>query len=65
MPDSIRILDGEQGDAIADVIRRGIRERLDQIQQVNQTEFYFRYFYEKTGGEGSPRKGGSGDDSGG
>ncbi|HKL77283.1 MAG TPA: hypothetical protein VJ985_02800 [Gammaproteobacteria bacterium] len=47
MPDSIRILDSEQGNAVADVIRQGIRDRLDHIQQVQQTDFYFRYFYEK------------------
>lgn len=54
MPDSIRILDGEQGDAIADVIRQGVRDRLDHIQQVAGKEFYFQYFYENAGeGEGS------------
>jgi hypothetical protein len=47
MPDSIRILDSQQGDAIADVIRQGIGDRLDHIQSVQQTDFYFRYFYEK------------------
>jgi hypothetical protein len=49
MPDSIRILDGEQGDAIADVIRQGVRDRLDHIQKVAGTEFYFQYFYENAG----------------
>jgi len=52
MPDSIRILDGEQGDAIADVIRQGVRDRLDHIQQVAQTDFYFQYFYDDAADQG-------------
>jgi hypothetical protein len=58
MPDSIRILDGEQGDAIADVIRQGVRDRLDHIQKVVGTEFYFQYFYENTGDGGGSDDGG-------
>ena len=59
MPDSIRILDSEQGNAIADIIRQGIAERLDQIQQVQQTDFYFRYFYEKPNEQKESDGGGS------
>lgn len=55
MPDSIRILDGEQGDAIADVIRQGIHERLDHLQRIENSDFYFHYFYENT--EESPGEG--------
>ncbi|HKJ71881.1 MAG TPA: hypothetical protein VKA55_09040 [Gammaproteobacteria bacterium] len=62
MPDSIRILDGEQGDAIADVIRQGVRDRLDHIQRVAGTEFYFQYFYENTG---DGQSGGGSDDGSG
>ncbi|KPV41140.1 hypothetical protein AN478_04345 [Thiohalorhabdus denitrificans] len=60
MPDSITILDGEQGNAIADVIRQGVRDRVDQLQAVNRREFYFEYFYEQ---EQSGSSGENGDGS--
>ncbi|MFA9459888.1 hypothetical protein [Thiohalorhabdus methylotrophus] len=62
MPDSITILDGEQGNAIADVIRQGVRDRVDQLQAINRREFYFEYFYENPGEEQQSGDSGEGGD---
>lgn len=41
----IHILDAEQGDHIAEILKEGMTERVAQFQALNQRDFYFgRYF---------------------
>lgn len=42
----MHIVDGEQGKALAEVLRAGVEERAKLYQELSRNDFYFRHFYE-------------------
>lgn len=41
----MHIVDGVQGDALAEVVRLGVEERSKLYQDLSRSDFYFRHFY--------------------
>lgn len=50
----IHIVDGEQGDALAEVLRAGVEERARLYQELSRNDFYFRHFYKSAEAGASP-----------
>jgi hypothetical protein len=42
----MHIVDGEQGQALVDILRSGVEERAKLYQELSRNDFYFRHFYE-------------------
>jgi hypothetical protein len=47
----IHILDGEQGDYIAQVLKDGMAERIAQLKDLNRRDFYFGKFFKPEQGK--------------
>jgi hypothetical protein len=63
---AMHIVDGEQAQALIQVLRSGVEERARLYEDLSRNDFYFRYFYRPGEGEASedaaaPARGGSGD----
>ncbi len=41
----MHIVDGEQGDALSEILRSGMEERAKLLEDLSRSDFYFRYFY--------------------
>lgn len=53
---AMHIVDGEQAEALIQVLRSGVEERARLYEDLSRSDFYFRYFYR-------PRDDGTADDS--
>jgi len=42
----MHIVDAEQGNALAEVLRSGVEERAKLYEELSRNDFYFRHFYE-------------------
>lgn len=59
----MHIVDSEQGNALAEILRSGVEERANLYQQLSRNDFYFRQFYkseEKDTPEAEADEGGEG-----
>ena len=59
----MHIVDAQQGDALAEILRAGVEERAKMYQELSRNDFYFRHFY-KTGEEKAAEKGAESSDDG-
>jgi hypothetical protein len=60
---AMHIVDGEQAEALIQVLRSGVEERAKLYEDLSRSDFYFRYFYRPEPEEGpaeTPRSGGEG-----
>jgi hypothetical protein len=58
---AMHIVDGEQAEALIQVLRSGVEERAKLYEDLSRSDFYFRYFYRPEPDEGpaeTPRGGG-------
>jgi len=58
---AMHIVDGEQAEALIQVLRSGVEERAKLYEDLSRSDFYFRYFYRPEPEEGqaeTPRGGG-------
>jgi hypothetical protein len=60
LPDSIRIMDAEQGDALAQILQQGVQDRVDYYRSIDGADFYFEHFFESDQEQGSEGEDGSG-----
>ena len=51
----MHIVDAQQGDALAEILRAGVEERAKMYQELRRNDFYFRHFY-KPGEEKAGKK---------
>ena len=50
----MHIVDGQQGDALAEILRAGVEERAKLYQELSRNDFYFRHFYKESEGKEGP-----------
>ena len=50
---AMHIVDGEQAEALIQVLRGGVEERAKLYEDLSRSDFYFRYFYRPEAGEAS------------
>ncbi|MBS3800069.1 MAG: hypothetical protein KGY40_03665, partial [Thioalkalivibrio sp.] len=43
---AMHIVDGEQAEALIQVLRSGVEERAKLYEDLSRSDFYFRYFYQ-------------------
>lgn len=48
----IHILDGEQGDYLAQIFREGMAHRVGALQELDRRDFYFGKYFQGEGGRG-------------
>jgi hypothetical protein len=46
LPDSIRILDSGQGNALAQIVQQGVQDRVDYYRGIDGADFYFEHFFD-------------------
>jgi len=60
---AMHIVDGEQAEALIQVLRSGVEERAKLYEDLSRSDFYFRYFY-RPKGEQAPEGAGTGPQGG-
>jgi len=58
----MHIVDAQQGDALAGILRAGVEERAKMYQELRRNDFYFRHFYKADEGKEEKKAGEAGDD---
>ncbi len=56
----MHIIDGQQAEALVDIMRTGVEERAKLYEDLSRSDFYFRYFY-KPGNDDKDQEQAAGD----
>ncbi|MEJ2060941.1 MAG: hypothetical protein P8Y64_10720 [Gammaproteobacteria bacterium] len=47
------IVDGQQGEALIEILRSGVQERASLYEELSRSDFYFRHFYKSEDDSGN------------